>query len=433
MKPIDRCGESFAALACDAMAANEESYDLIVVGGGIYGTFLAYEAAQRGLRPLLIERGQFGQGTSKSSLRIIHGGLRYLQHFDLRRSSESLREQAWFLRNMSEFVTLIGCLMPIYDRGLRRRTIFKTALALNDVLASVQDRGLRRAGELPKSRVLTPEDTIRMFPAVDVEGLRGGAFWCDVMMLDPDKLVSELLMRSRKAGATCLNFVEATRLLKTGNQVLGLEAKEHDSGQQLRFHAPVVVNCAGPQCRELAKKFDRDIPHLFHASIAFNIFIDRPSISDYGLAVTSKRPKASTYFLIPLENRILAGTYHQPWNGPITDPRPKEEIVQSFIRELNLAVPALDLVEDDVLEVHAGFLPAKAEGSREQASRPVIVDHSRAGGPQGFYSVSGVKYTTARAVAEHTLGRIRELKHAGRSALHESKRPIQRPPLGLKN
>ena len=157
-----------AQISCNPLDATCKTFDLIVVGGGIYGALLTLEATRCGLRPLLIERDQFGQATSNNTLRIIHGGLRYLQNFDLRRFKESLREQAWFFRNFPEYITPLGCLMPLYNRGLRRKSIFRIALALNDYLARFQDGGMRDRSQLPKSTILSREETIRLFPLWDL-------------------------------------------------------------------------------------------------------------------------------------------------------------------------------------------------------------------------------------------------------------------------
>ncbi|MCI5150528.1 MAG: FAD-dependent oxidoreductase, partial [Candidatus Electrothrix sp. MAN1_4] len=116
-------------------AAQARSYDLIVVGGGIYGMTLTLEAGRRGLRPLLIERDDFGGSASLHSLRILHGGLRYLQTLDLPRFFASTKQQSWFFRNFAPFCQVLPCLMPLYGQGLKRPAMLRIALALNDLLS----------------------------------------------------------------------------------------------------------------------------------------------------------------------------------------------------------------------------------------------------------------------------------------------------------
>jgi glycerol-3-phosphate dehydrogenase len=139
--------------------------------------------------------------------------------------------------------------------------------------------------------------------------------------------------------------------------------------------------------------------------LAFNVLLDRPALTDHAVAIAS--PGQNRYFfLTPCEGRILAGTYHMSWSGPVTAPEPDAARIAEFLGQLNRSLPALKLSVHDVLHVFAGFLPAKSAGSPEQATRPQGRDHSRYRGPAGLFSVSGVKYTTARAVALQTLRRI---------------------------
>jgi glycerol-3-phosphate dehydrogenase len=163
-----------------------------------------------------------------------------------------------------------------------------------------------------------------------------------------------------------------------------------------------VANAAGPWCRELAAIADRDRPELFHPSLAFNLLLDcAPPAGE--LAVTVEPPGAGTLFLHPHGGRLLVGTWHLPYSGSLTKPasaRVPPEAVEAMLRAVDAAFPGLALDRAAaVLEVRAGYLPAVAEGSAVQAKRPVIVDHGAAGGPAGLYSFSGVKWTTARAVA----------------------------------
>lgn len=144
---------------------------------------------------------------------------------------------------------------------------------------------------------------------------------------------------------------------------------------------------------------------LFEPSLAWNVVFRREPLSDHALAVTPRRPGARTYFLIPWKGVLLAGTGHAIWQGGLEDPRPSAELIEEFIDDLNDAVPGLDLGEGDVARVFAGLLPAARPGTYELATRAVVIDHGLRGGPLGFFSVSGVKFTTARRVAEKVLRR----------------------------
>jgi glycerol-3-phosphate dehydrogenase len=167
------------------------------------------------------------------------------------------------------------------------------------------------------------------------------------------------------------------------------------------------VNCGGPWSARLAERLDRPAPDLFRPSLALNLYLDRAPLAEYALAVAPRRPGGRVYFMYPWKGGVLAGTHHLPWvSGTRDDPAAVERAVESLIAQLNDAVPGWSLSRDDVVRVHWGLLPARRDGTADLATRPALRDHGAAGGPDGLYSVSGVKFTTARLVGETTLWRI---------------------------
>ena len=386
--------------------AVDESYELIIVGGGVYGVSLAMEAARRGLRPLLLERDDFGGATSWNSLRIIHGGLRYLQSLDLHRFREANGERRWFCQHFPDLVRPLKCLLPLHGNGLRTPSVFRAALVLNDLLSHSRNEGVRPDRQLSGGRVLDRVATQSLFPMVDKRGLRGGGLWYDAVMANSQRVVIELLRWACHNGAIALNYVECRKALVQGNRVVGVRAFDRVACQTVEFRAPAVINCGGPWSRQLASSFDRDEAVLFRPSLAFNVLLDRTSLSEAAVAVTPRYPGARTYFLQPWRDRVLAGTFHAPWKGLPDRPEPSQRQIDSFIDDLNAAVPGFDLTTADIVRIYSGLLPARAEGTEDLAVREVILDHGKTGGLRGFWSVSGVKFTTARLVAEKTLRRV---------------------------
>ena len=386
--------------------AAERSYDLIVIGGGIHGVALCLEGSLRGYRTLLLEQADFGGATSWSSLRIIHGGLRYLQSLDLSRFFQSVAERRWFLRHFPDLVRPLPCLMPLYGRGVRRPVVLRLALALNDALSSRRNRGIAEDARLPGGRVLDASGTAALFPGVDREGLRGGALWHDALMLSPERVLIEMLRWAVTGGALALNYVEAERMIVEDGEVRGVEARDRLSGERLVFRSPRAINAAGAWCQSLVPQTDRRAPHLFHPALAFNLLLDWPAIAEVAVAVEPRRPGARMYFIVPWRSRMLAGTFHAPAATDAVEPRPTEEQVTAFLDDLNAAVPGLGLRRGEVVQVYAGLLPAQREGGAEPASRETIHDHGQSGGPRGLWTVVGIKFTTARAVAAATMDKI---------------------------
>lgn len=386
--------------------AAQRSYDLIIIGGGIYGAMLSLEATQRGLRSLLLERDDFGGATSLNSLRIIHGGFRYLQTLNFQRYFESVRERQWFLQTFPDLIKPLPCLMPLYGKGLRRPLILNAALQINDLLSRHRNQQVPSTNHLPDGKMISTEEVQQRFPLVNPAGLQGGAIWYDACMPDSQRVLMTILRWACGLGGIALNYVEAKELLKKGDRVTGVLAVDKMNGDLYRYYAPVVINAAGPWCRELAARFDRDFPELFRPSLAWNILFDRPALSDYALAI-SPPTKAHTYFLHPWKGKLLIGTVHQPWQQSILQqPYPSIQDLNLLMQDLNQAIPRLNLNSQQLLRVLSGVLPALQEGTAKLSTRALIKHHGKTSQIKGLYSVSGVKFTTSRLVAEQTINTI---------------------------
>jgi len=388
--------------------ASSKEYDAIIIGGGIYGITLALEAGLRGKRSLLLEKGDFGEYTSFNSLKIIHGGLRYLQSLDLLRFRESVKERSWFLKHFPHRVHPMPCLMPLYGRGLKRPAIFRIALLLNHLLSPGRNEDLEDDHKLPVGGILSVAESQKVFPLIDTEGLQGSALWYDACMPDSQLLVMELLKTACDIGATPLNYCEVQSLTTSmnGTVIEGVRALDRESGETYEYTAPIVINSAGPWCRTIIDGIGGDCEKLFRPSLAWNISFNRPALSDHALAVQAKTPGSRALFVTPWKGRIFAGCGHEPWLKGPDRPMPTREQIKYFIGELNGAIPDLDLNMSDVHRVFAGLLPTVQNGSNVLTKREVIIDHGAVQGPQGLYSVGGIKFTTARLVAEKIWGMI---------------------------
>ena len=403
-----------------------QAFDLIVIGGGIFGVALTLEAARAGLRPLMVERDDFGQHTSSNWLRFIHGGLRHLQRMDLLRHHESVRERRWFLATFPDLVEPIRCVMPLYGDGARRRWIMAGALLLNDVLSAKRNRGVRPDRRIPRGMTITPFEVQRIVPGVDPHGLEGGAIWYDAIARKPQRVLMEMLRWGTQRGATALNYVEGVGLLEDGGKVRGIRALDTRTGRALEFSAPAVLNCAGPWCGVLARHLHEAPQGLFRPSLAFNVQFDRPADFEGALAVTARRPGARTYFLHPWAGGILAGTYHVEQAAeepPNRGSGSAESYVGPFVKELAETAPWLRLAERDVVRILSGQLPVRRHGSLELVRRNVVHDHEGHGGPKGLFSISGVKYTLARRTALRVLSMVER-----RGLASGLSRPTDAPP-----
>ncbi len=382
-----------------------KEFDLIIVGGGVYGLMLSLEAGLRGKRALLIEKNDFGAATTYNHLRTLHGGLRYLQSLDLKRFFESVRERQWFFKNFPQFVKVLPCLMPLYDKGVRRRSILNGAIWINDRLSSWRNDGVVPEKHLPDGRIVNPEEVKTIYPGVATDGLTGGGIWYDGMVMEPERLMSGLINWSQSLGASLLNYVSAQEIIKYNGKVTGVQATDNESGTTVEFNAPVVINAAGPWCRDVSRKFDRDFSVLFPTGLRlWNILFKRESLSTYSLAISAQQGKGHTYFVHDWKGRMLTGTGEALVGNMETDGVPTSRQINEFLVDLNSAVPALNLSVEDIDHIYSGILPATKKG--KLSKRETIIDHAASGGPKGLFSISGVKFTTSRLVAEKTIEKV---------------------------
>jgi glycerol-3-phosphate dehydrogenase len=408
-------------IARDPDVASRRDYDLIVVGGGIYGVMLALEATLRDCSVLLLEKEDFGGATSYNSLRIIHGGLRDLKTFDLRRYWRFGRERRWFLDHFPHLVERLPVLVPLYQRGLMRTEVFRLAFWVDRLLLPRRDRRGEGGRHIPYGQVLSPSEVKQRFPAVDEEHLAGGALWYDARVPDSQRLIMEVLRSACRMGATALNYMPAVDLLTDRGRVAGVQARDHRAGTSYRFRADRVVNAAGPWSPEVARSFDQELAEFCGSLSAWNVLFDRETPTDCAVGAAPPESGNRHYFLHPWKGRLLMGTGHATREGSDTSPRPTPDEMDAFLDELNKAFPALGLSRREVLNVYSGALPVKQEEATTLAKTDRWIDHAKHGGPEGLFSVQGTKFTAARSTAERGVARI-----FPKRAVSEEKRSVFR-------
>jgi glycerol-3-phosphate dehydrogenase len=405
-------------------AAAAQRFDLAVIGAGIHGVCLALQAAERGLRVLLLERADFGSGASGNSLRVVHGGLRYLQSLDVARFRESVAERRWFARTFPGLVEPLPCLMPLYAEGLRRRAVMRAALTVNDLLSSHRNDGVAKDVRLPGSATFGPAALRRRFPQVRADGLEGGALWYDYHMRSSERILTELLHAACALGVQVLNYTEVKRIRVQDGRIHGLEALDRLDGAQYQFDAERICNCTGAQARVFAAEQDRDYQELFIPSLAFNVLLDCEPLSRDALAIAAPERGAPVYFLCPAPFGIWAGTEHVGRPESCRDAVVSEAEIDAFLGRINRAVPGVNLAVRNVRSVYCGLLPVRTPGATDLTARECCIEHAQHGGPSGLYSLTGMKFTTARRVAERALAKLYPALRPSATACGANVRPL---------
>jgi glycerol-3-phosphate dehydrogenase len=379
------------------------TFDVLVVGGGVYGLTIAYDAAQRGVSVALVERDDFGSGASFNHLRTIHGGLRYLQSFDLGRARESVSERRTIARIAPHAIKPLPFALPLYRSITRGKLALRAGLLLDRVVATGRNNGVPTALRLPAGRVYSRGAAIQRFPGLKRRGLTGAAVWYDYVTVEPDRLTFAWAQAAAGHGAVLANHIEASELLTEGGperrRVTGVRVKDAIAGRSLEIGARVTVNATGAALDRLLEPAGRAVGLPMIETM--NLVTCRDAGEE---ALGGRSASGRNLFMVPWREKALFGTWEASRLCTKPAASPAEANVAAFVAELNQAFPSLDLVLPDVSLVHYGIVPATVHGDGPGAvvgleGHERIVDHAE-GGLEGLVSVAGTKYTTARAVAE---------------------------------
>ena len=376
----------------EALEARE--WDVLVVGAGIHGAAVAWDAAQRGLATALVEREDFGSGTSWNSLKTIHGGMRHLQRLEIGSLRESARERSTLLRIAAPLLAPLRFFVPCYGYGARGRAAFAIGLALSDALTRDRNRGLPPERSIPDGRTVGAAEALRLLPGLEPRGLTGGALWHDAQVRSSERLLLAFVHAAADSGAAVANHAEAVELLRAGERIMGAAIRDALTGRTREARARMVVNAAGPWADALvAKGTGRGAPlPLLRAR---NLVLRRPT--DLPFAVGG-RSGGRFLFLVPWQGRAIVGTAYEPAESAPSEPR-------LFLEDAARAFPWAGIEPRDLALVHEGLVPGERDASGLY-TRGRIVDHQAEGGTPGLLTIEAVKYTTARAFAERAVDRV---------------------------
>ena len=383
----------------------DTSFDLLIIGGGIYGAAAAWDASQRGLSVGLVERGDFGGGTSFNSAKTLHGGVRSLQSGNIAELRLFVRERRALSNIVPHLVQPLPFVIPTYAHVTRHRWLMRLYFAVNDLLATdrndVRDPALR----LPSSRLLSRDECLALNTSIDPQGVSGGIEWHDCQMYNSDRVTLSFLLSAARTGAVAANYVEATALLRTGDGVDGISVRDRLDDARADLRARVVLNCAGPWAPQLLRTLAPEVANGLPAplSIAMNLVTSRRLVISHGVAGPAGD---RMLFMVPWNDHTIVGTSHYPFQGQVGERFVTQQIVEQFLEEIGEAFPAAKLETSDISLVHRGLLPALDDGAHVSLSKTNTVRDHREHGLNGLISVLGVRYTTARDTARDAVDAV---------------------------
>lgn len=372
--------------------AGAEPLDAVIIGGGINGCAIAEECAVRGLRVALIEQSDFGFGTTWRSTKLIHGGLRYLEHGDVRLVRESLRERSWLLKTRPYLVTPQRFLLPTLPWSRRPEWQLRIGLATYDLLALY--RGV------PGHRHLSQSEFERRAPYLPESASSGFSFF-DARVHSPERLALELALNARQHGATIANHARVTSIQAESGTVKGVTVEV--DGESLELPANAVVNAAGPWVDAVNEHGGLPEGELLGLTRGTHIVValDQPPAPD--AIFSTAESDGRVFFAVPQGELLLIGTTDARYDGDPGAIRPSKDDVEYLLQEAQRLMPGRDIRRERIRYAYAGLRPLqKVRGGPEAAisRRHAIIRHERHGGPAGMYSLVGGKLSTFRPLAQ---------------------------------
>jgi glycerol-3-phosphate dehydrogenase len=371
-----------------------ESFDLLVIGGGITGAGIALDAASRGLKTALIEKEDFAFGTSSRSTKLIHGGLRYLKQLEFALVKEVGSERAIVHKLAPHLVVPEKMLLPLYERRGLGYWLTSIGLKIYDWLAGVKPEDQRK--------MLTRPQTLRYEPLLKDEGVKGGAIYAEYRT-DDARLTIELAKKAAEYGACLLNYVEAVDFEYRDNKVAAVRAVDRLTQQSVTIRAKAVVNAAGPWVDELRERNKSKSGKQLHLTKGVHIVVPYHRLP-VRQAIYFDVPDGRMIFAIPRGRVTYIGTTDTDYSGSKDEVFTSHEDARYLLQAVNETFPSVLLTLADVESSWAGLRPLiHEEGkSASELSRKDEIFES----PSSLISIAGGKLTGYRKMAERVVNKV---------------------------
>ena len=367
-----------------------EPWDIVVLGGGATGAGVAVDAASRGYDVLLLEREDFGKGTSSRATKLVHGGVRYLEQGNISLVMEALKERGILRRNAPHLVHDLRFIVPNYSWW--EAPFYGIGMKVYDLLAGKYSFG--------PSKVLSLEETLELLPAIRRDGLRGGVMYHDGQF-DDTRLLIHLITTAAEHGATVLNYAAAVELLKDASGfVKGVVAVDGESGESFTAAARCVVNATGIFTDEVRRMAEPGVQPMMLPSQGIHLVLERSFLSGDIALLAPHTDDGRVLFAVPWNGRTLVGTTDTPIDAISYEPLPFEDEIE-FVLETAGHYLSRKPMREDILSVFVGIRPlVKSGGAREGKTSAISRDYTIHVDHSALLTIAGGKWTTYRHMAE---------------------------------
>lgn len=394
LKGANKMVQLFSAFDRETIERNlqEEKFDLVIVGGGITGAGIALDATTRGMNVALVEMGDFASGTSSRSTKLVHGGLRYLQQFEIKEVADLGKERAIVYENGPHVTTPEWMMLPFHKGGNMGKTTASFGIRLYDYLAGVKKNERRK--------ILSAKETLAKNPFVKKDGLKGSGYYVEYRT-DDARLTIEVMKKAVELGANAINYTKAEHFLYDDNkQVVGVTVTDRLTGKAYDIKGHRVINAAGPWVDKVRKlDYATNNKHL-RLTKGIHLVIDKKKFP-MEQAVYFDTPDGRMVFAIPRDKKVYVGTTDTVYDEAVINPKALESDHNYVIKAINYMFPDVHITEKDIESSWAGVRPLIYEEGKDpsEISRKDEVWFSES----GLITMAGGKLTGYRKMAEKLL------------------------------
>jgi len=385
-----------------------EEFDLIIIGGGITGATVAYEAASRGLSVALLEKSDFGSATSAATSKLIHGGLRYLSTHEFGLVRESLKERRVLTNIAPNFIHPASCLFATYENDKVSNLMMKIGMLLYELFSFDKNLLWDSSKKMPHHKSVSSENIIKLFPNALKEGLVGGQLYYDCSSHSPERFTLAFIKSAVKYGASVANYtkvkdfiIKKTAKMKT---VSGVKVVDEVSGKKYDINGKLIINCAGPWADILLDKVKKNIGNqVLRRSEGIHIvtkkLVDKHIFS--GSTLTGKH-----FFMLPYRNHTIVGTTDKEFVGKPDDYKVTKKAIEELLHDVNQSFGATEKIKyNDIIYTYGGLRPLVEDQTEDvyHSSRKYEITGEKKNGIEGLITVEGGKFTTSRMLAEKAI------------------------------
>ncbi len=403
-----------------------EEFDLIVIGGGITGATVAYEAASRGLKVALVEKSDFGSATSAATSKMIHGGLRYLSTYEFGLVRESLKERRVLTNIAPNFVHPVPFLFSIYKDSKTSNLMMKIGMLLYELFSFDKNRLWDNSKKMPSHKSISAQGVTNLIPNALTKDLVGAQVYYDCSSHSPERLTLAFIKSAVKYGAHVANYTKVDDFIIEDNAksktIKGIKVKDELSRKNHDINAKLVINCAGPWADIVLDKAKENIDDQELRRSEGIHFITKKLVDKY--IFTGATLEGKHFFLVPYRNHTLIGTTDKEYIGKPDDYKVTKKAITELLNDVNQSFGDNEKIKyKDILYAYGGLRPLVEDQTEDvyNSSRKYEITGEKKNGIEGLITVEGGKFTTSRMLAEKAIDKaLKILKFPKKKSISEN-------------